>query len=118
MPPQLRTASIVLISFLLAFAGFMILSWNTPTEIRVSREDAITIVKTNVKVDPEENIVRNEWLRGAELQYMSIDWSNYPRAGGSHRRLYVSTTPVGVFTPFITWVPQLLWQLRSGRHNG
>jgi hypothetical protein len=99
MPPQLRTASIVLISFLLAFAGFMIVSWNTPTEVKVTREDAITIVKTNVKVDPEKNIVKDEWLRSAELQYMSIDWSNPPQRG-SHRRLYVSTTPVGVFTPY------------------
>jgi hypothetical protein len=99
MPPQLRTTSTILISCLLAFAGFLILSWNAPTEVKVSKEDAITIVKINIKVDPEKNIVKDEWLRGAELQYMSIDWSNYPRTG-SHRRIYVSTTPVGVFTPY------------------
>jgi len=68
--------------------------------VKVSREDAITIVKTNVKVDPEKNIVKDEWLRSAELQCRSIDWSNYPRAIGHHRRIYVSTTPVGDIAPY------------------
>ena len=69
-------------------------------ELKVSREEALTIVKTNVKVDPEKNIVKDEWLRSAELQCTSIDWSYYPRALGHHRRIYVSTTPVGDIAPY------------------
>jgi hypothetical protein len=100
MSPGSRTALTALISCLLAFTGFMILLQNVPADLILTREQAINVVKTSAKVDPEKTIIKDKSLQSVELRYMPINWVNYLRTSGSHSRIYVSTSQVGDIKPY------------------
>jgi len=93
-----------LVAFIITTSGFLVMVENAPTQsVNISKDQAIGIIKASSKVDPEKTIVKDEYLTSAELQYLNINWGSYLWSGGSHRRIYVSTTPVGgEFKPY--WV--------------
>ena len=98
-----RTSTLVALVFcLLAVSSYIIMSQNMPNDIKLTREQAIAIVKASPKADPNKNTVKDEWLQSAELQYIAINWANYLRMSGSHNRIYVSTSPVGDINPY--WI--------------
>jgi len=91
-----------IIAITITLTGFLAVLMNIPIEATISRENAISVIKANAKVDPTKQIVKDEFLRSAELRYMAIHWENYLQLTGYHRRIYVSTTPVGDMAPY--WI--------------
>ena len=91
-----------LIAVIIAASGFLIVAAYTPSEKPISRDAVIRIIEAHAKADPTKQIVREDNLVSAELEYMAIHWENYLRMAGYHRRIYVSSTPVGDVSPY--WV--------------
>ncbi len=89
-----------LIALITAASGFLTVTANTPPDRLISRDAAIKIIEAHAEVDPTKQIVNEGNLVSAELQYMAIHWENYLRMAGYHRRIYVSTTPVGDVSPY------------------
>ena len=91
-----------LIALIAATSGFMAMAANTPPEGLITREAVLRIIEAHAKADPTKQIVREDNLVSADLEYITINWENYLRMAGYHRRIYVSPTPVGDVSPY--WV--------------
>lgn len=96
------TTITVLISVLLATSAFLVVATSQPTpQTLVTAEQAINILKESGKTNPM--IINESSPESSELEYVSLNWTNYLRGIGSettHSRIYVSMTPVGEIKPY------------------
>lgn len=85
---------------MIAASAFIAVSTSQPLPIiKVTEEKAIEILKGSGKTDL--NIINNNSPKSSDLQYYSLNWTDYLNVGSDHHsRIYVSNIPVGEMRPY------------------
>jgi hypothetical protein len=100
MPPTSTTNITVLISIILATSAFLATAINNPIpQIKVSEEQAISILMNNPKTD--HKIVNGSTPVKADLEYVALSGNSMPDTGSQHHsRIYFSSTHTDEERPY------------------
>ncbi len=101
MPTSNQTLA-ALLALIISVSAFTAAAITTPPDKLITKDEAIRAIEASPKADPTRQIVSEDNLAGSELQYLAIRWESLLRGWGYHRRIYVSTTPVGDISPY--WI--------------